>query len=194
MIDPSTAATTFATIVGLICNFKQERREEKVLDRGAFLQWLDEHKHSDLKEFVLRSQEIAAEVDNLIKADTVTIISKLEQIDTVLATILGRIDGLQGIAHALRPNDRLSDQAISILRQLVNSDSKEFGRLPHMGGVAFPLTSGGNIDISEQRFVDDDLNILTNLGLLNYRMGSSGTDFFGVTRDAVRLIEAIDNR
>jgi hypothetical protein len=194
MIDPSIAATTFATIVGLICNFKQERREEKALDREAFLLWLEDHKHQDLKEFILRSNEISAEIDHLIKADTQTIISKLEKIDSVLVTILGNIDGLQGMAHALSPNGRLSEQAINILRQLVNSTSDEFGRIPYMGGVDYPMTSGGEIQITEPRFADDDLNVLTSLGLLNYRMSDGGTEFYGITRDAVRLIEAVDNK
>ena len=194
MIDPTIAATTFATIVGLICSFKQERLENNALGREAFLSWLEDHKHQDLKEFIIRSHEVAAEIDILIMADTKTIISKLVQIDSVLVTILGRIEGLQGIAHAMRPDDGLSDQAISILRQLVNSTSKEFGRIQYSGGVMFSLIRGGAIEIAEQRFVDDDLNVLTSLGLLNYRAGSSGTDFYGITRDAAKLIEAIDSK
>ena len=192
MIDPTIAATTFATIVGLICNFKQERRENNALNREAFLSWLEDHKHQDLKEFIINSHEVAVEIDILIKADTKTIISKLQQIDSVLVTILGRIDGLQGFAHAMRPDDGLSDQAISILRQLVNSTSKDFVRIQYLGGVMFSLTRGGAVEIAEQRFVDDDLKVLTGLGLLNYRAGSNGSDFFGITREAVKLIEAID--
>ena len=192
MIDPTIAATTFATIVGLICNFKQERRENNALNREAFLSWLEDHKHQDLKEFIINSHEVAVEIDILIMADTKTIISKLQQIDSVLVTILGRIDGLQGFAHAMRPDDGLSDQAISILRQLVNSTSKDFVRIQYLGGVMFSLTRGGAVEIAEQRFVDDDLKVLTGLGLLNYRAGSNGSDFFGITREAVKLIEAID--
>ena len=189
-MDPVTG---FATIVGLISIFKQERKAKEDQNREAFLGWLEEHRHEDFKEFILRSNELPTEIDRALQEDHEVIIGKLEKIDELLAMLASRVGAMGGIAHAVHPNVEISEQAIGILRQLVNSNSKEFGCHAFQGGVALHLTSGGMIEATEQRFIDDDLETLTNLGLLNVRYGpQSGDPFYGVTRTAAQLIETID--
>jgi hypothetical protein len=188
-MDPLTG---FVSIVGLISIFKQEGKTKENQSREAFFQWLDDHRHEDLKEFVLRSKELPSEIDRALQEDNEVIISKLESIDKILASLLCKVEGISGIAHVLHPNAEISDRAVSILRQLINSSSKEFGKIASMSGVYLMLTGGGNIVVKDIRFLDDDLNTLVNLGLLLPRYSSKGSEFFGVTRNAMKFVEAID--
>lgn len=195
-MDPLTASTTFATIVSLISIFKQEQQGEKNDDREAFLGWLSTHRHEELKEFIIRSQEIGNEIDLALQQDHEVILAKLENMDEILATLLSRVEGIGGLARALHPNTEISEQAVNILRALVSSTSSEFHKIMAMGHPAsLSLVHGGSFSITEPRFLDDDLQTLLRLGLLRVRYGgNTGTEFYGITRNAVKLVEAIDGK
>ncbi len=68
-MDPLTTSTTFASIVGLISIFKQERAERKTQAVQDFTRWLEEHKHEQMKEFILASHEVEREIDTLLRQD-----------------------------------------------------------------------------------------------------------------------------
>jgi len=191
-MDPITG---FVSIVGLISIFKQERKAKEDQNRDSFFRWLDEHRHQDLKEFILRSKDLPSEIDRALQQDHEVIISKLKNIDEILATLLSKVEGVAGIAHALHPNAEVSDQAVSVLRQLVNSTSKEFGKYANLRlGTYLKLAAGVIINVQDIRFLEDDLKTLVNFGLLLPRFGSSGDEFYGLTRNAVKFIETIDGR
>jgi len=190
-MDPLTA---FVSIIGLISIFKQECKAKEDQNRESFFQWLDEHRHQELKEFIMRAKELPSEIDRALQEDHEVIISKLENIDEILAALLSKVDGLAGIAHALHPNAEVSKQAVSILRQIVNSSSNEFGKIKYLRqGMVLKLTNGVIVDIEEMRFIDDDLKMLVNLGFLLHRFGTGGIEYFGVTRNAVKFIKTIDS-
>jgi hypothetical protein len=51
-MDTLTASTAFATIVGLISNFRQERGAAEQLDHRQFIEWLDYHQHQEIKDLI----------------------------------------------------------------------------------------------------------------------------------------------
>lgn len=191
-MEPITLASTFASIVGLICNFKQEKKDQKSSKSRDFLDWLEYHRYHKLKEQISRSHDLLRAIEELLKQDYKLIIERLNQIDNILASLASHIEGMQGLINVLKPQALLSDQVINILRQLVNSNFKEFGRIETSDGIYLTFLGGDDLEIKEPRFLDDDLNSLTKLGLLLPRIGSRGTNFFGITRNAVKLINAID--
>lgn len=86
----------------------------------------------------------------------------------------------------------VSGQAVSILRQLVDSGAQEFGKVGSMQSVILPFISGGgSVQIQDFRCLDDDLKALVNLGLLIPRVGSRGTEFYRATRNTVKFVQAI---
>lgn len=192
-MDPIMLSSAFATIVGLICNFKQERKDEKELTNKDFIEWLEVHQFFDIKTYILNNQLVASNLELLMKENYETLIFKLNEIDDILASLVSQIEGFKGIVKAIKPNVELSAQAISILRQLVKSSSDEFGQLGSMGASeTLLLTAGGVITFTEPRFLDDDLTTLVKLGLLRIRIAPGGSKFFGVTRNAAKLIDAIE--
>ena len=56
-------------------------------------------------------------------------LQKLEQIQDILIKLLGRAEEFKGLALAVAPNVQLSDQAISILRQFIESGDDKFSRI-----------------------------------------------------------------
>ena len=192
-MDPITLSTTLASLLGLICNFKQEKKDQKELSSKEFVEWLEFHKHRDLKNLILHTHNLSSEIDSLLKQNHELILTKLNKIDDILAFLLSHFKGLQGIVQLLKPNSQLSDQAISILRQFVNSNSDEFGIIINGREYCLMLTSGGSMDVEDQRFLKDDLNTLVELGFLHPRIGSKGSQFYGITRNADRFINVIDS-
>lgn len=67
----------FATIVGLISIFKQEHTAREDQNRDAFVRWLEDHHHQELKDFILRSNELSTEIDQALQEDHDIIIGKL---------------------------------------------------------------------------------------------------------------------
>lgn len=192
-MDPLTAACVFATIVQLIAIYKQEHKEDKDLDHQKFMEWLEYHRHEELKNIISTTAAIQSEVDVLLRQDHAAIMEKLDGIDTTLAALLSHVEGFSGLASVMVPSAKMSEQAISILKQLVKSSSKYFFRIRAMGGVeGYCLERGGHIKYQEPRFVEDDLNNLVVLGFLSIKYGTGGEPIYGVTRQAVRLIGLID--
>lgn len=191
MPDPLTTASAFATIVGLICNYRQEKGANEALDYQKFIEWLDYHKHEEIINLICNTAALQGEVDNLLRADHAVIIEKLEAVNTTLASLMSQVTEFRGLALTMMPAAELSDQAVQILQQLANSKASFFVEMKYAGGCVLSLELGGQIQISEPRFLNDDLEKLICLGLLSLDFGSSGGRIYRITRNAVRLIETI---
>lgn len=163
-MDSLTIATTFATLVGLICNFRQEKGERKALDHGKFIEWLEYHRHEELKNLIVNTAALQAEVDSLLRSAPLV----------------------------AAPNTELSEQAISILRQFVKSDAETFFYESYGGGnFSLGWEAGNEIEITELRFLEDDLNQLVQLGLLSVQHNFGNNVIFRLTRSAVRFLQAV---
>ena len=88
---------------------------------------------------------------------------------------------------------KLSEQAISILRQFVNSGAEDFF-YANFGGGTFSLgwEAGNEIEITELRFLEDDLDKLVQLELLSPQYTGSETIRFRLTRNAVKFLQAVE--
>lgn len=107
-MDPMTIATLNATIVSLLCNFRQERRDRKDLTRKEFTEWLEAKKREDLKEFIIRSTELPSEIDRLLKEDMEKMLKATGQMHAELSALPRSVDGLaQTIQSAQSQSDRL---------------------------------------------------------------------------------------
>ena len=190
LMDPLTASTTLATLVGLICNFKQERGANASASRDEFMAYLEHHKHEELKNLITLTYELSSEVDNLLREEHSVIIAKLNAVNSLLATLISRIDGLGGFAHVLAPQSELSTQAFGILCALFDSTSDAMNEVQMHGFLMLLLHNGGQIRADDQRFLKDDLDTLCSLGLLTREYSSKGTPFYRLTRNAAKFLAA----
>ncbi|MFX0141150.1 MAG: hypothetical protein ACFFDN_46355 [Candidatus Hodarchaeota archaeon] len=190
-MEPITYAGAFSTIVGLICNFRSERKSEKQLDLKDFLNWLSD-KHDEIKNLIEDNINISSGIESILKEERLVFIEKLTKIDNALASI-SCASGLFGkLATAVKPNSGISDQAINIIRQLHNYHASGLIKLSEeVGKKAIYMKEGGPIEIDDPRFLYDDLHILVEHDLLRLIVHEGGKQEFKITRNAIRFLETI---
>jgi hypothetical protein len=191
-VEALTAATTFATIVGLLSNFKSERNSSSDNEHQEFIEWLDNKRHKSLIDEINSNHLLSLGIKSLLNQNHEIVIKKLKDLDETLLVLSSSIGGFKEISTALAPNIELSEQAISILEQLNSSGGSSFLECKSSCDTEFLLMdTQGSIKIKEARFIDDDLNTLLRLDLLLLDYGSKGSRIFKLTRLAVKLLDQV---
>lgn len=190
-MDPLTGATLFATIVGLLSNFKSERSG---CELSEFIEWLKQKNHEDVVSSIVANKALVSDLSQLLSANHNELCEKLSALNDVIAGIASNIPVFSALAVSTNPGSIISEQAVEIVRQLVDSGAKEFIEIKVMSGEpdTYQLMGGpGAIKYSEPRFMEDDLNTLVGLGLLHLEFGSRGSRRFQITRNAVKFVAAL---
>lgn len=98
--------------------------------------------------------------------------------------------------HGSPPQDLgLSEQAIFILRQFVESGDDQFFYANWGGGQwTMQLCHGEQqqLGVTEPQFIQDDLNDLASRGFLRVEYNADGHGIYHITRNAVRFIHALE--
>ncbi|WP_434928110.1 hypothetical protein ACRWQN_03890 [Shewanella sp. HL-SH8] len=189
-MEAFTAATTFATIVGLLSNFKSERKASSDNEYQEFVSWLDSKRHKSLMEEITSNHLLGLGIKSLLNQNHEVVLKKLASLDETLLVLSSSIGGFKEISNALAPNVELSEQAISIISQLNSTGGSSFTENKGYGLPSFIfMDTQGSIEITEQRFIEDDLAQLVNLDLLILDYSSHGNRVFRITRMAVKLLE-----
>lgn len=192
-MDPLTGAGAFATIVGLLSSFKSERSGTDV---QSFLAWLKEKHHEDTVRAIESNVALSEQLSEILATNHDELVKRLDRLDLMVCSIAEQSPEFSELAKVIHPESALSEQAISILRQLVNSGAKLFMEHKVMTGAPdeYVLIDGGHgrIQYDEPKFIEDDLQQLLSLNLLQLEHGSRGSRRFLITRAASRFIREID--
>lgn len=192
-MEPITLATSFATIVSLLGSYKAEGRSIDGDEFQDFMQWLAKKNHAEIKSFLEINTQATNGIKALLSHDQELLFQKLGAIDEVLSLLASRFDGFSEVSKALHPNSEISEQAVSILRQLVGSEGSKFLKSAAIDrGPIFLIIGGksGQIEYTEPQFIEDDLDTLLRIGLLNQDYSSKGEPLYVVTRAAVKFLSA----
>jgi ABC-type transporter Mla subunit MlaD len=125
-----TLATSLATIIGLLSNFKAERSGT---DMNEFMGWLREKNKADVAAAIERNDTLAAQLSSVLSANQEDLVARLASLNDALAQIAANISGFGRLAEELHHTPVMSKQAMSILRQLVASKAScvmELKRFP----------------------------------------------------------------
>lgn len=194
-MEPLSTATALATVIGLLADFKSLRKEAGNDQYAEFLEWLSETRHTELLEEIKTNQRLSIGIKVAVNESTDEFKTRLDRIDTVLAQIASGLGIFSELAVALKPNIEISSQASSIIKQLVDSGAEKFMWIKVMSDEPDQLILvGGNkgrIDYEEPRFLKDDLETITDLGLVRLTYGSKGTENYHVTRGAVEYAKTL---
>jgi hypothetical protein len=185
--------SAFLSLISLLRIFKQERGEDTKADRQAFLDWLAQHKHDELKDFIANTAAARTEVDKILAADHAEMIEKLDDIQKIVATLLSRVDEFRGLSQAIVPDMQLSEQAVSILRQFAESGADQLYYANHGAGnfvlMTLPPNSVG-VGFTEPRFIKNDLDDLTHLGLISLaEYNAEGYPIYCLARAGSRYVQ-----
>jgi hypothetical protein len=181
-MEPITVATAFASLIGLIRVYKAEVQEPEARDYARYLDWLRRQEHGQVVDLIEGNTDLARSVRDLIEDQHRQVMAKLELLDRILADVARNIDVFQPIADAVRVS-QLSDQAVSVLRQMNAANSRKFLEIEMLSGTEYEmLDTEGAIRGSEPRFMTDDLLTLCELGLLRLELNGQGNRVFVITR------------
>lgn len=188
-------AAAFASIVSLLRIFKQEQGDKKKANHQAFVEWLDHHRHEDLKNLIVNTAALRTEVDKILASDHALMLQKLDNIQAIVATLLSKVDEFRGLFSTFASDDQLSEQAVSVLRQFAHSGG-EILYYSSYGGGQFSLQpdNGEPLEVTEPRFLKNDLEQLVTLGLFSVDYNSQGNPLFGLTRNGMRYLQAVGGK
>lgn len=199
MIDPTiaqSAVSTLTTLVGLICNWRQERGLTEAASFNEFLTWLLSHNFEKLHQQILASEDLQISLNELLREDTAELSKKLDAACSALASISSKIDALAPVASALHAKATgLSVQAVEILKYFAESGAQNMFVVPvHTTSMRYLLfyPNGGQIGVEEPRLLADDLATLENFGLIRLvEYNSDGKPVYGLTREGIALADQL---
>jgi ABC-type transporter Mla subunit MlaD len=181
-----TLATSLATIVGLLSNFKAERAGAGLDD---FIEWLRNKNESDVAGAIERNAALASQLNAVLAANHEDLVTRLSSLNDTLAVLAAGVNGFESLAEELRQTPMMSAQAIAILRQLVLSKAPHAMEHRRLSGTHFILMGvAGELQFDEPHFAEEDIDFLVANGLLRVDYGSSGSRKLAPTRAAHALI------
>ena len=188
-MEPITLASSFATIVSLLGQFRSERSAESQAGFNEFNQWLNETQHQDLKKLLELNTSATISIKALLNQDKDILLDRINKLDNALASYASSLEGFSELAGAINPEAVLSSQALDVLRQFEESSASKLTRLKTTGSIRFLfLDANEELEIEEPRFIEDDLSTLVDLGLLRKDHNSNGDTLYVYTRAASRLV------
>jgi hypothetical protein len=179
--------TALATIVQLLGLYRQEQGQRDDLTHRQFMEWLENHRHEELKNLISNTLHLSQEVDRLLQADQQTILAKLNDINSIVADILRHVEGFGAITAALAPDAGLSDDAIDMIRLFAKSGEKTMHLMPDESGIQFDKHA---YTFDDTRFLEDDLDTLVSHGLLKELFSSSHRSF-NLTRRGAAFVNML---
>jgi hypothetical protein len=190
-IDPQHASSALVSIVSLLGLFKRERGAAKAHDHQEFLEWLQYHRHEELKELIIKQPPLRTGIDDLLRKDVNEMSQKLDLVLEVVVSLLASMKDFKEVADAVKPKVELSDQAISILNQFVQSGSDKM-IFNFTSPIIVLMLGNTTVGYSDARCLQDDLDKLVELRLLS-RKNDGRFQRFGLTHAAIKYIAALDD-
>ena len=189
-MDFLSLASAFSNIIALIGQFRSERAGKDQSTFNSFLEWLITSQHEDLAALVESNIEISKSIQGILQQDRQLILTEIENINKALLSYASAFKAFSDLALALGSPAILSNQALSILRQIEKASASKFLELNYYGGPALTMLDGnsGVIDVDELRFLEDDISSLLDLKLLRLERNKNGERVFIYTRMASELV------
>jgi hypothetical protein len=180
-----------ATGTGLVLSLCQiwlhERDNTKQASREEFLDWLGHHRHEQVKGLLCHNAQLCDGLDEALQQNQKELVGQLSRIESILMLLLSKTSEFQGMFSASERASVLSDQALHILRQLVDSGQ---GAIVSSAGHLV-IHNDGPVEVSDSRFLHDDLQRLSEAGLLRRSEAEIGV-VYAITREAVAYLDALD--
>jgi hypothetical protein len=162
-------AAACASIASFLKQFRSERGSQTTQTIQEYLEWLRRQNHAELADLICKNADLSKSISVMLQDQHQEVMGRL---DEVVAELKATFKASRQSSTANEPE--LSEQAKSILRQLVESGASKARRDFNMHeGVHYTLlggrSSGGKwetLQLDDEQFVDDDFETLCSLDLL----------------------------
>ncbi len=186
-------AESLASVIALIGQFRTERGDAAQAGFNEFMEWLAKTNHSELKDLLMLNAKATVGIKAILHQDREVMFEYLERIDAALAAFSTNFQGFGDLAAGIKPESILSEQALSILVQFERSKASKALELKMMGGAMYQFLDGvppRRIEMTDERFVEDDFRTLVELGLLRHDFNGKGDNMYLITRAASSLVRS----
>ncbi|MEA3188567.1 MAG: hypothetical protein QOD99_2397 [Chthoniobacter sp.] len=174
------AINTLATITQLLGIFVQERRETEDLQKQQFFDWLERHRHEEIKDLICNTHHLSEQVDAILREGQTRILAELHTVNSTLTQLMSGLQALSHLAQAFAPEVTLSDFAKAALCHFEDSGETNMITLPDGSGVQFG--NSGTIEHEDPRFLDDDMDALAACGFIAQIAHHTGYSVYRLTR------------
>jgi hypothetical protein len=190
IIDPMEASATFATIVGLICNWKNERAAQATDRYQDFMAWLVQHNFNELNERIYQSEELQRHLSKLLSQDLSVISTKLDTIVGSLSAVADKIDTLSQLSRTLGADtEALSEQATRIIKLFDQLTAHRMIYSNHFHQCIFDHRPES---FEDKRFVLADIQALESLNFIRHvEHSNSGDPIYVITRQGSAFAEQL---
>lgn len=186
-MEPLTMVSTFATIVSLLSIWKSERADsdpsQQTVDQ--YVEWLRRHEFAQLADALCENEAALSSISDLLTSNHEEVLEKLAVIENVVIDVAGQIGELRPLANAFGVASRISDQAVSLLRQMNDGETSSLLEVNSSSGRQLLRLDGKgqSLNVSEPRFLNDDLETLCEFRLMRPDYNSKGDRIFRITRE-----------
>jgi hypothetical protein len=190
-MDPLTFATSFSAVAGLLHDFVSSRQAGEAQSIDEYVDWLRRHEHQQLADAIAGNADLSRSIQTLLVGQHDAVMSKLNELDKIFASVARNLEDFAGIAAAVNPESLLSEQAVSVLRQINKAGASFFVESQSMRGTSDPhyiIIDGQRCDLeyTEPRFIKDDIDVLCALNLLRAEMWGDSISY-RITRAGDKL-------
>ncbi len=179
------------SIIGLLCNYYSLKSRGDIKGHGDFMEWLEKNNYDEALKLLQENHKLSDAIISLSKETNEVLNKNFEFFDKTLSNLASQISGFSEIVKAIHPGRTISDQAISILKQLYESGGASLIEKIELrsNSLGYQTNNGFLLQFDEPRFIEDDLNTLLELGLLIE--GTSKNQFY-FTRNAISFVEQLE--
>ena len=169
---------------GVVHSFRPEVVHFQVT---ADIEWLECHKHEQIKELISNNVFLTEEVQRLLQGNQSVMLARFDELNDKIARILGNMDLFTGMVKELAPDYIISENALEILRILFDGSVPE---LMWTGGDTLQLwPKKESIRFNNPRFLDDDINVLVRLEFLTVQPLHKTFRSLKITRKGVEFFQ-----
>ena len=120
---------------------------------------------------------------------------RFNQLEDMIGMVASGFDEFRNIAIAINPAVELSKQALSILKQFVESGGGSMMTIKHLQGVLLRTNNGCNITFNEPKYLEDDLATLCNLRLISFNghLPKGAGETYRINRLAEKFISKLNS-
>jgi len=173
--------------------FSSGERAREALDHQKFVEWLEYHRHEELKSLIVSQAVLQSEVDKLLRSDMSQVPHKMDKLSGIMVAMMGRLDEFKSLAAVAAPKAELSEQAILILCIFAKSDSERlwYSNDWNDNWSLMPDKAETSIGVYEPRFIRDDLLQLGAMGFLEVKANGKNGLICQLTRNGSRFVQTL---
>lgn len=83
--------------------FRQERGDSRKQGHQDFIEWLEYHRHEEIKNLLIQKVAIQEQVEKLLQEDQTKVLQKLDGIEQIVLDVATKMDGMAQFAAAFEP-------------------------------------------------------------------------------------------